>query len=136
MQPHEVGLGVGGVHRQVVQLAQDPPTLLGHQLAPALDLHVAHLERVRDPGLGEHVDPKGRRDRGQERRRRGRGNRVPRAEAGEPVDLREGAEDDHALEGIHEPQDRVARLGVLELHVRLVDQQVHVLGQRAGERRD
>ncbi len=63
------------------------------------------------------------------RRSRVRAHRVAGAQARQPVDLREGAHHQQAREGVDQAQARVDVLGVLEVHERLVQQHVHVLGQ-------
>ena len=52
VQPHEVRLRVGRVHRQVVERVQHPPALLDHESPAPLDLGVADLQRLREARLG------------------------------------------------------------------------------------
>ncbi len=134
MQPDEVGLALGRVGWEVVEGGEDAGALLDHELAATLHLGVPDAQGLLHGGLRECVHPEGRGERVEQLSGRGGAHRVAGAQARQPVDLREGAEHDHVVVVVDEPQDGVLFLHVLELHERLVHQQRHVRRQGPGER--
>ena len=94
------------------------------------------LQRLERADLRRQADPQLGRDPRQQLLRAGAAERVAGAQAGEPVDLREGAEDQQArvlVEQRGRASRRDARSAVDEVGERLVEQQRDVLGQRVEQ---
>ena len=128
LHPEEVCLGRRDRHPELGKPLEQLRPLLRHGAPPLRDLAVGDADGVVSCRLRERVDAKHRRDPRQEVRRVARADRVADSQTGQAVGLRERAEDREPRERLGQLQAGVLALDVLEVHERLVEQHLHVLG--------
>src|SRR5687768_5601111 len=122
--------------RQLRERLSELLPLFDHQGPAASDLTIADTQRLGNRRLGEAVDAERRRKRIQERRGGRRADRITNPQTGEPVDLRESAKHEQARKGFDKLESGVFGLDVLELDVRLVEQDVHMVRHTREESAD